>query len=537
MRVTEVAGTAGTSQQESLLTALLARFSIDRANISLLLALGAVAAGVQFNDQLVGLTGDNAQYILLGLSLATGQTYANAEYPWGYPALLTPVLAVTGPENVLAAIPWLKLITILLFLGSLPLIYMLFRARSSALSAFVAAMLFAVNGTTLLYANDVMSEIPFVFVTFAAMLFWQRKLDPWLRDSDSASTPWATLLTVGLLIEAAYYVRTVGLALMGGALLVLLWHRKVRAALVMAVLLGGLALPWLLFSSAAGQPTYTTKLLLRDPYNPQLGQISSVGEFGTRLVTTADLYVSHVFPAMVLPDPAPAPLRSLVAPLLVALMVLGLGWRLATRRGLTEVYTLLFLLVLFAWPWRADRFMLPVYPLLLFFVLEGIAYLLRAGRSVERMAPAARVTLVTLGVVLFAMPNLWLAGQAGATNIRYLAGEAPPSGHTPDWQAYFAACDWLNKHTPPGSVVMSRKSTLTQIYAGRPSVLIPLIPPGQYPDFVRQNHVAYIIEDGFAWSTQTVQYLRPALKANPGTFKLVDTITKPVTTRIWQVTP
>src|SRR5438874_2602722 len=98
----------------------------DRAMMGSLVLLGLVAAGVRFNDQLIGLTGDNAEYILLARALITGQPYTNAEYPWGYPALIAPVLAVSGAGNMLAAIPWMKLLTILLFLASLPVMYALF---------------------------------------------------------------------------------------------------------------------------------------------------------------------------------------------------------------------------------------------------------------------------------------------------------------------------------------------------------------------------------------------------------------------------
>ena len=139
-----------------------------------------------------------------------------------------------------------------------------------------------------------------------------------------------------------------------------------------------------------------------------------------------------------------------------------------------------------------------------------------------------------MAVMLLALPHLWLAGVAGAENITYWQGQGPASGQTPDWQAYFAASAWLKANTPPGSVSISRKSTITEVFADRPSVLVPLIPPGDYPAFIRENHVAYVVEDGFSWSTQTQQYLRPAIRANPKLFKLVTTI-GPVPTRIWQV--
>src|SRR5213596_1664100 len=83
-------------------TAMLAKLrgSQDRAIIGLLVLLGAVAAGARFNDQLIGLTGDNAEYIILSRALISGSPYANAEYPWGYPALLTPFLAAAGQVGI-----------------------------------------------------------------------------------------------------------------------------------------------------------------------------------------------------------------------------------------------------------------------------------------------------------------------------------------------------------------------------------------------------------------------------------------------------
>jgi hypothetical protein len=295
-----------------------------------------------------------------------------------------------------------------------------------------------------------------------------------------------------------------------------------------------IALPWIVFSNGSSQGNYVSKMLLRDPYNPSAGRVSSPVEFTDRLLQGTNLYLNVVFPTMILPDPTPASVRSLAGPVLSTLMVLGLGLRLFRYRRIAEIYAVFFLLILSVWPWKADRFLLPLYPLLLYYVLYGLMFVARqAWLSLSRRAALRGVAAAV--VVLVALPNLWLAGTAGAQNLLYLQGRAPASGHTPEWQSYFAACDWLKNNTPPGSVVISRKSTITTVFTDRPSVLIPLIKPSDYPDFIKKNHVTYILEDAFPWSTQTQQYLRPALQANLSSLKLVHT-TAPPFTRIWQVT-
>src|SRR5439155_2380852 len=128
----------------------------------------------------------------------------------------------------------------------------------------------------------------------------------------------------------------------------------------------------------------------------------------------------------------------------------------------------------------------------------------------------------------------WLAGKAGAEHLGSLSGDEKPTGHTPDWVQFFAACEWLKEHSPPGSVVLSRKSTLVTVYSDRPSLLIPLIPPDKYPEFLRENNISYVLDDAFSWSVHTQTFLRPAISAYPQMFKRVDTTGLPIT-RVWEV--
>src|SRR5207249_4429852 len=110
------------------------------------------------------------------------------------------------------------------------------------------------------------------------------------------------------------------------------------------------------------------------------------------------------------------------------------------------------------------------------------------------------------------LPNLIQDAQISTRTITYW--RTGDSALLPEmdiyWQNYFAACAWLRANTPPGAIILSRKSSLTTIYAGRPSILIPLIDPAKYDAFIHDQHIAYILEDAFPWSSHTIYYLRPA---------------------------
>ena len=79
---------------------------------------------------------------------------------------------------------------------------------------------------------------------------------------------------------------------------------------------------------------------------------------------------------------------------------------------------------------------------------------------------------------------------------------------------------------------------MTELYADRPSELIPLIPPDQFLPWLESRRIDYVLEDSFAWSNHTTEHLRPALRLYPTRFRLIATIPAPgpqtTPTRIWQ---
>ena len=191
----------------------------DKLALGALLVGGLALAASRFND-LLGLTGDNAVYLLLARNLASGLPYDNAGFPWGYPALLTPGVALFGPDHLIDAVPWLKLSTIATFLLALALFYLLFRLRHSPLLAFGAVALFAVNDVTMVYTNDLMTELPYTAAVGLALLFWFKRIQPpveqgWSVDDEQAmGLSWRDLILAGFLLTLPYYLRTIGLALL-----------------------------------------------------------------------------------------------------------------------------------------------------------------------------------------------------------------------------------------------------------------------------------------------------------------------------------
>src|SRR5205085_8671377 len=122
-----------------------------------------------------------------------------------------------------------------------------------------------------------------------------------------------------------------------------------------------------------------------------------------------------------------------------------------------------------------------------------VVRLLQNPKSKIQNPKFTRIAVVAGLLLLFTLPNLWVDGAAAAENGRYLAGKGLPSGQTAEWQSYLAACRWLGSNAPPGSMVMARMGTLMSVYAPQSSIVIPLIPPDKYPDYIGRYKVDYVL--------------------------------------------
>src|SRR5215211_4346083 len=126
---------------------------------------------------------DFAWYILQARSIVKGttddfiqtSTFTNNEsstyvgplaYPWGYPLILTPAYVIKG-INPLA----LKLPALIFYAGFLVCLYGLVKMRLSRMESLLFVCLFAFNPLLLIFLDQILSDIPFLFFSTLALLF------------------------------------------------------------------------------------------------------------------------------------------------------------------------------------------------------------------------------------------------------------------------------------------------------------------------------------------------------------------------------
>lgn len=179
-------------------------------SVSSLLSLSLLSRGHVWWD-------DFAAYIMQAQSLLQHSTHEFAErnaftisessypvgpiaYPWGYPFLLAPILAMFGLK-VLA----LKLVNTLTYSLFLACFYRLTRLTLPKNWSLLLTAVLAFNPALLLSHDYILSDIPFLLFSTLALLM----MDRW-----TSSESYRKLLLIALVIFAAYFIRTNGMLLL-----------------------------------------------------------------------------------------------------------------------------------------------------------------------------------------------------------------------------------------------------------------------------------------------------------------------------------
>lgn len=394
--------------------------------------------------------GDFALYISQARALLSGQTdqlhelnkltmdHSNINlgpylYPHGFPALLAPVVGLFGLN-----FPLMKMFCLLFFVGSLPLLYLLCRPLlRSAGPCLVLVLTVGVNYFYLSFADNVLSDFPYLFFSLAGLVLITR----------SSGQGLAAALLLGACLFAAYAIRGVGIVLLLALVIFhvqLMWReRPTRRAWLL------LALPYLLFLLLKIAQDLTLPHGAENHFQ-YLSHLTP-GSFVDNAIYYFKLVGVFFLPLQEMGSAAVAA----TAALFLLLVTVGMGRSCRKREHLHLLgYLGAFLLVQVAWPVRQGvRFLLPVMPLLLLYSFLGLGTLLGPGR--------ARLLQPVLLILL-----LGVAGQSVHVT-HHLHARDTNRAYTAEMNRIYQV---IREQTPPRALVSFNKPRVLRLFTDRNAV-------------------------------------------------------------------
>ncbi len=510
------------------------------------LGLCGLLMGILLFDANLSLTGDNAQFINLGRSLADGyglsetiegEPIPHTKYPFGFPLLLA-IVHIIFPGNLIA----LKSLVVLLYAISIPLTYLLIREFAAPPMALGVSALCLASPHLLDYSHQVMSEIPFLLCSLIALLLLHRAHNgSSTKDTKNTKGVKAFLLRVCYLLRgvvgfacacplwilfaiiaiiAAYYIRSAGIILVGTGILFFALHKKWKETGIIAIGSLLLALPWQIRNASLGGTPYIQQLLSINPYRPEEGALT----FATlieRILENLEIYGLHVIPQIFVPtftsstDPGFSTyfVGLVFSGIILYALIAGL-----LKRHLLIVYLTCYLGLYILWPqvWSDTRFLVPAIPIFFYAILTSMDELL------QLLARALKKTASRAGVVLFFL--FLLGSNIFATHaLSQRIGWLPPN-----WDNYFVAAEWIKNNTEPDVKIICRKPYLMNAITNRKAAGYVWKAPDEVIADFEKKRISIVVVDQLGFRS-TPEFLVPAIQAHRNRFELLHIIRNPDT--------
>jgi hypothetical protein len=426
---------------------------------------------------------DFASYIMQAQSLLEGSTnefmQRNAftigassyligpvAYPWGYPLLLAPVLALFGLK--ILALKALNTIFHILFLIAF---HLLARLRLPPSWSLFLTAFFAFNPALLLAHDLILSDIPFLFFSTLTLFLIEKSLPAGEARSDGAAKAqtWDAGL-IGAVISAAFALRTNGLLLLGVLAIAQLVH--FRDVKTIRRNIAFILLPYLAFGFLT---------LLQILFLPG-GQESHLAEFA-RL--TPGIVMDNAVYYLALPAGMFDGIPLGVIFFSVAVLFFFVGVAANPRRNSALItYILLTLGLYISWPERQGlRFLYPILPLIVLMAFDGWQVFLKKLPA-GRIAPANWTGAALAGtLIILSLVSTAQAGWVNLQNERTINGPFDPVSSE--------MFEFVREQTPPKSVVIFFRPRVLRLLTDRDAFLST-----SCDDFSRANYVVFHEKQG-----------------------------------------
>lgn len=458
----------------------------------------AVLALLRFDSLQIGTSYDDAKYIILAESLASGEGYQlinfprpqiERNFPPGWPLMLAP-FTLAFPKNYDA----LKVVSLVLWLASIFLVYKLFSKRLTSPYIEILTALVALNPLLVGTSATVMSESAYLFFSLLALLAFDK--------TDEKKTGW--LILAIFLVFYTQQIRSIGIALTISLLIILFLSRRFKelGMSVVIFVVGFSIQSWINLRNGG--------TVISSGYEAQVLS-GSVAEKLGQVFANASGYFNEVLSGALLPifgtrlDTMFGWLFILLNIAILLLLVLGL---LKLKLEWMHIYFVIYVAGILAF-WNPQvgsvkaRFLIPILPLLYFYFLSGLKWLTRENSRIV-MGVAFGVALVLL-----------------ARNLQ-------------DWRSPIReqmtdlslGTSWVAEYAPADAIVMVNEPVPAYVHVQRKTINFPKNDQ-ELEAYLQNQGVDYIVIAPLLQSPQSkelskdVQAIQSVIESLPDAFELV----------------
>ncbi len=460
-------------------------------------------------------------YLILARSIREHGRYVNLHIPGEpphtkFPPLFPLLLAIfsggrsiVGAKLLMISIYWILLCCIFRFYNDID--------RKNGWFLF---LLFSLTHYMLLYAQSIYSDVPYTLFSFLSLYFaflYERK--------DNRKYLYFSIIFA----IAAFYTRTIGIALLSVPLWLFLRKRRKEGFIYGIILMMAMAL-WFGRNKlvGGGASVYFEQWKLVNPYIPQAGTITFQGlllRIASNLLDVIFREISMLLLGVFYKHAA------LMFLFFIPFAILTTGYVCAFKRYLPfTIYIAFYFLIYLLWPsiWVDARFLIPLLPFFVIFLREGIFCMARKMKRKETFFYIVGGGVIGMNLFL----NLMYISYFFPLNVRYLRGDHYCYYYSPRIRSFIQACQWIKENTPPDAVVMGIKPARVYWHSERKCIRYPRSSsPEVLWKEIERNGVDYL----FIYRGYSIieMYAVPAMAKMPERFSLVKEI--PPTSYVYRV--
>ena len=440
----------------------------DRRDLWLALLLFSFAVGCGLSQAVFGVTGvfnDDGIYVSTAKALAEGKGYRlinlpdapfQTKYPILYPAVLAVIWKLGFPLP--ATITLMQILNLLIGGASLVLCY-LYLVRFNYFDrtiAFVSTLFCACSHVFLYFMTNTASEILFLFLTII-MLF---AVDTFITELDRS--PKRAFIT-GVLIALPFLCRTIGIAYIAVAFLI--W--SLRKYSLRWLLAGNLSilLPHILFVFLFCNQNGNSSEIYYTDYGQWWVKYFSENALG---IVQVNAMAAPFSVLMISAEGIVKTVTEWQAGTIVPFFLLGcipfFGMIYHTGGGFLRWFMLGYLGLILIWPWPLARFIIPLAPFLIAYLLHVIhVHALRhMPFSMGRM-----VAMISLTIVVSMNVYLLYHNYDKQQFSKYPVSPIRSQERVVHWSSHEEIFQWLRTHSNSSDVIACGLDSMIYLYTDR----------------------------------------------------------------------